>query len=50
MTGADFYPAHIRKSPGTKTHGKTEPSLIRIVILLSPIQYLVLSLEVLIYY
>lgn len=50
MTGADFYPAHIRKSPGTKTHGKTEPSLIRIIILLSPIQYLVLSLEVLIYY
>lgn len=32
MTGADFYPAHIRKSPGTKTHGKTEPSLIRIII------------------
>lgn len=28
----DFYPADICKSPGTKTHGKTEPSLNRIII------------------
>lgn len=32
MTGVNFYSADIRKSPGTKTHGKTEPSLIRIII------------------